>query len=219
MARQGKPRKQNKKWWPKKIIRWNFNVHDKWFELAKKEGYRARSAYKLIQLDEKFGLIRPGMKVVDVACAPGSWLQVLSRRLWEHGLVVGFDIQPIKSLKKENVTTFVGDIFEKEKITETIWLHMNVVDLVTSDIAPKTTWHKDIDQYASVELNLAILDLAKDILRPGWTLVMKVFIWEDVWDLIWPVKKHFKKLHRYSPPAVRKRSFEEYFVCLNFLDQ
>ena len=210
-----------KKSWPKKVIRGNFNVHDKWFDLAKKDGYRARSAYKLLQIDEKFHVIKPGMHVLDVASAPGSWLQVLGRQLGSDGAAIGFDIQPIKSLKRDNIRTFVGDIFEKEMIKQKIldyefWIlnWEKQFDLVTSDIAPQTTGQKDVDQYASIELNLAILDLAKTFLKPGGTLIMKVFLGEDINDLIRPVKKHFNKLHRFSPPAVRRRSFEEYFVCV-----
>lgn len=213
-----------KKKWPKKIHRGNFTVQDKWFEKAKQDGYRARSAYKLLQIDEHFHLIQPGMRILDIASAPWSWLQVISRTLGSDGLVIGFDLQPIKSLKKPNVRTFVWDIFEYEEVSEKIEKILNSdfwildwdwkFDLITSDIAPKTTGHKGVDQYASIELNLAILDLANKLLKPGWSLVMKVFLGEDVQDLIWPVKQHFEKLHRFNPPAVRRRSFEEYFVCL-----
>lgn len=224
---QKKNLKKGEKKGPKKIHRGNFQVQDKWFDRAKMEGYRARSAYKLLQLDEKFDLIQPGMFVLDVASAPGSWLQVLSRKIGPEWFAIGFDLQKIKSLKKPNVATFVGDIFGHEQVRSLIdttlersenWKlkieHWELkFDLITSDIAPKTTGQKGVDQYESIKLNLAILDLSKELLKPWGTLVMKVFIWEDINDLIRPVKKYFTKLHRYSPPAVRRQSFEEYFIC------
>lgn len=146
---QKKTRKTTGEKAPKKITRGSFQVQDKWFDRAKLEGYRARSAYKLIQLDEKFHLIDPGMFVLDIASAPGSWLQVLSRNIGEDGHVIGFDLQKIKSLKKTNVSTFVGDIFDHDMVRE--WIEQRrpdeknlpqLFDLITSDIAPKTTGQK-----------------------------------------------------------------------------
>ena len=86
-------------------------------------------------------------------------------------------------------------------------------DLITSDIAPATTGMTGVDQYKSVELNLAILEVAKVFLKKDATLVLKVFVGEDVNDLIVPIKQHFKKLSRFKPKACRDRSFEEYFIC------
>ncbi len=86
-------------------------------------------------------------------------------------------------------------------------------DLITSDIAPATTGMTGVDQYKSVELNLAILEVAKVFLKKDATLVLKVFVGEDVNDLIAPIKQHFKKLSRFKPKACRDRSFEEYFIC------
>lgn len=86
-------------------------------------------------------------------------------------------------------------------------------DLITSDIAPATSGITGVDQYKSVELNLAILEVAKVFLKKDSTLVLKVFIGEDVGDLVSPIKQHFQKLSRYKPKACRDRSFEEYFIC------
>lgn len=85
--------------------------------------------------------------------------------------------------------------------------------MITSDIAPATTGMTGVDQYRSVELNLAILEVAKKFLKPGGTLILKVFVGEDIHDLIGPIKKSFKKLSRMKPKACRDRSFEEYFIC------
>ena len=87
-------------------------------------------------------------------------------------------------------------------------------DAITSDIAPSTTGMTGVDQYKSVELNLAILDVAEVFLKKWWTLILKVFVWEDILDLIHPIKEKYKKLSRFKPKACRDRSFEEYFICI-----
>lgn len=192
-----------------------FVVHDPYFKKAKELGYRARSAFKLLEIQEKFQIIQPGMNVLDIASAPGSFLQVIAKIIGRESKVVGIDIQKIdKNFWYPNVYLLQEDVFEFEKIKayfET--LGISQFNLITSDIAPSTTGMKWVDQYRSVELNLAILEVAKVFLKKWGNLVLKVFVWEDVDDLMGPVKQNFSKVVRMKPKACRDRSFEEYFIC------
>ncbi|MDD4151327.1 MAG: RlmE family RNA methyltransferase [Candidatus Gracilibacteria bacterium] len=198
-----------------------FIIHDEYFFKAKKEGYRARSAFKLIELQEKFSLIKAGMKVCDVASAPGSFLQVIRKNVGNDGLVVGIDLQKIDNFGQENIHTIQHDIYEFDTLkpkVEAIIGEGKLFDLVTSDIAPKTTGRADIDQYESVELNIGIVKFADVFLKKGGNLVLKVFIGEDFNDLLKEIKLRYKKLSVYKPFACRDRSPEEYVVCFDKLN-
>ena len=192
-----------------------FIVQDPYFEKAKKLGYRARSAFKLLEIQEKYDLIKPGMCVLDVACAPGSFMQVLSKIVWESGRIIGVDIQTIKSFWQKNISFLKASIFDYDVIHKFIRERdIEQFDLITSDIAPNTTGITGVDQYRSIELNLAILEVADEFLKKWGTVILKVFIWEDIEDLIAPVKRKYSKLARFKPKACRDRSFEEYFICM-----
>lgn len=190
-------------------------VQDVYFHEAKKLGFRARSAFKLIEIQDTFGIIQPNMKVLDIASAPGSFLQVLAKIVGPEGLVLGVDLQKIKSLGRPNVKLLQGDIFDAPKIAEFCAANgVEQFDLVTSDIAPNTTGMKGVDQYRSIELNIEILKFADIWLKKGGNIVLKVFVGEDIQELISPVKLRYTTLKRIKPKACRDRSFEEYFVCL-----
>ena len=192
-----------------------FIVQDPYFEKAKKLGYRARSAFKLLEIQEKYDLIKPGMCVLDVACAPGSFMQVLSKIVWESGRIIGVDIQTIKSFWQKNISFLKASIFDYDVIHTFIRERdIEQFDLITSDIAPNTTGITGVDQYRSIELNLAILEVADEFLKKWGTVILKVFIGEDIEDLIAPVKRKYSKLARFKPKACRDRSFEEYFICM-----
>lgn len=191
-------------------------IHDEYFHKAKQQGYRARSAFKLLELQEKYALIKPGMKVCDVGRAPGSFLQVIRKTIWKDWLVVWIDLKEIDNLNYDNVFTLKHDIYEfetlKPRVDAIIW-EGKLFDLITSDIAPNTTGRADVDQYASVELNIWIEEFADVFLKKWWNLVLKVFIWEDFNDLLKEIKKRYKKLNVYKPFACRDRSPEEYVIC------
>lgn len=193
-----------------------FIVQDPYFAKAKKLGYRARSAFKLIELQEKYNLIHPQMNVLDVWAAPGSFLQVIGKIVDLEHKVVGIDITKIDpNFGRWNIHLLQESIFEYEKIRTFLdSLGIGQFDLITSDIAPSTTGMSWVDQYRSIELNLAILDVAKVFLKKWGNLVLKVFVWEDVNDLMAPLKANFAKVSRFKPKACRERSFEEYFIGL-----
>jgi 23S rRNA (uridine2552-2'-O)-methyltransferase len=193
-----------------------FEVQDPYFAKAKKLGYRARSAFKLLEIQEKYTILKPGMNVLDVAAAPGSFLQVIAKAIGEKWKAVGIDIQKIDpNFGYGNIYLLQESVFEFEKIrTYLDTLGIGKFDVITSDIAPSTTGMTWVDQYRSIELNLAIVEVAEVFLKKWGNLILKVFVGEDVEDLIEPVKLKYQKLARFKPRACRERSFEEYFICI-----
>jgi len=206
-----------------------YQMHDTYFNMAKKEWYRARSVYKLKEIQETFELIEEGMDVCDIWCAPGSFIQYIKRIIRDTGNIVGIDLKPTDKYSQKHINTLVHDIFEfdtlkpkiealfeKSDVASSLPMGENWVrafHLITSDIAPNTTGRKDIDQYASVELNIAILEFADVFLKKWWNLVLKVFKWEDFRDLTQEIQKRYDKFTEFKPYACRDRSFEEYVIC------
>jgi 23S rRNA (uridine2552-2'-O)-methyltransferase len=192
-----------------------YNPHDKWMQLAKSEGFRARSVYKLQELDERYKLFKPAMNVLDIGAAPGSWLQYASKQVGPKGKVLGVDLKEIEFVA-DNVVTAVCDVFDpvllKKEIRKLGW---KWVDLIISDIAPNTSGIKDVDQWKSVELNQKILDVARYWLRPRATLVMKVFRGKDFDSFLAGLKMSFQSLKIRSVDASRDSSKEVYVICTN----
>lgn len=193
-----------------------YQMHDTYFKKAKAEWYRARSVYKLQEIQENFDIIKAWMDVCDIGCAPGSFIQYIKRIIKDTGNIVGIDLKPTDKYSQPHINTIVHDIFEfdtlRPRINELIWENKQF-HLITSDIAPNTTWRKDIDQFASVELNIAILEFADVFLKPGGNLLLKVFKWEDFRDLTVEIQKRYEKFTEFKPYACRDRSFEEYVIC------
>lgn len=216
-------RVQNKQRWPlktwfhrrKKTTKGKFMVNDEYTIKARKAGYRARSIYKLLEIQERFDLIKPDFSVMDIWCAPGSFLQAI-RNIVREKTIIWVDLKECKPFSYPNVTTLVQDIFNYDELSkqviEIIW--DDQFDLITSDIAPNTTWRFDVDQYASVELNIEIAKFSDRFLKKGWNMILKVFKWEDFNDLVMQVKKRFEKMKTYKPLACRDSSHEEYIICL-----
>jgi 23S rRNA (uridine2552-2'-O)-methyltransferase len=190
-----------------------FEVHDKYFHLAKERGYRARSAFKLLDVQHKFRLIKKGDRVVDLGAAPGSFLQVILELVGPKGQALGFDLQAMEPLDAANVRLVQQDIMETDKVVAICeQLGLGEIDVLTSDLAPKTSGIKDVDQGLSVELTDQAFFLATKLLKPGGHFVGKVFEGEDLPWLLRRVKRKFKKVSVFKPPSCRDRSFEKYIV-------
>lgn len=181
--------------------------NDKWSKKAAEEGYRARSVYKLQELDEKFHIIRRGMTVVDLGAAPGSWLQYTAKNVGPKGRVIGIDLQEIEPI--ENVETYIEDITNIEALKNIV---PEEVDLVLSDLAPKTSGIRDVDQWKSIELSQAVVKTAMQILRPGGKCVMKVLRGGDFDEFIAECRESWKKVKVFSVEASRDRSNEIYVI-------
>jgi 23S rRNA (uridine2552-2'-O)-methyltransferase len=197
-----------------------FQVRDEYFFRAKEKGYRARSAFKLLEIQQKFKLLKRGGKVVDLGAAPGSFMQVILEFIGDDGKVLGVDLQRIDSLDCANAVTAVGDIMETEKMMGLFEkADFSQVNVLTSDLAPKTSGIKDVDQGLSVELTDQAFYLATQILKPGGHFVGKVFEGADLPWLLKRVKKRFKKVSLFKPKACRDRSSEKYIVGIRFKTQ
>ena len=218
-----KNRVQNKKettvktWFhrKKKVQRGNFVVNDEYAIKAKKAWFRARSVYKLLEIQKRFDLIKPDYSVIDIWCAPGSFLQAI-RNIVREKTIIWVDIKETTPFSYPNVSTIVCDIFNYDILSEQIIAKIgdDQFDLITSDIAPNTTGRFDVDQYASVELNIEICKFSDRFLKKWWNMLLKVFKWEDFNDLVQQVKKRFNSMATYKPLACRDSSHEEYIICL-----
>jgi len=184
---------------------------DKFFRLAKAEGYRARSAFKLLEIVEKYKLIRPGQVVLDLGAAPGSWSQVALERVGPEGKVVAVDLQPIAELA--GLTTIVGDLRDEKVVTEIQSVLGRPADVVLSDVAPQAIGIAITDQARAIELAHAALDVAKQTLRPGGAFVVKVFRGEDFDQFIAATRRSFRKVNVVIPQATRTESREVYVVA------
>lgn len=199
----------------KKVQRWSYQVNDEYTVKARKAGFRARSVYKLLEIQERFDLIKPEYSVIDIWCAPWSFLQAIHNIVREK-TIIWVDLKECKPFSYPNVSTLVCSIFDYNELSKQV---INIIgedqfDVITSDIAPNTTWRFDVDQYASVELNIAICEFSDRFLKTGWNMILKVFKWEDFNDLAMQVKKRFNDMKTYKPLACRDSSHEEYIICL-----
>ena len=200
---------------------------DDYYNRAKQEGYRARSAYKLQQLDETTGLLGDGRTVVDLGAAPGGWLQVAAERVSHRGTVVGVDRQSIDDLEDSAATVaFVrGDITDEathDEIRETVAETTGdgsdrPVDVVVSDMAPNMSGEYDLDHARSVHLARQAFAVATDLLRTGGDIAVKVFDGRDLDDLQADIEAEFEYVRQVRPDASRDSSSELYLVGKNRL--
>lgn len=193
-----------------------------WTKKAKKEGYRARSVYKFQEIDEKYHLLHPGMKVLDVGAAPGSWLQYISKKIaynaedsakGDGGFVLGLDTLEIKPVAK-NVITCICDIMQSAEVERCIReVRWEKVDLIVSDVMPNTTGIKIVDRQKSIELSNRVFEIAKTYLKPGGYLVMKIFEGEGFAGFLKNLGAYFSGVKIVKPQASRGSSREMYVVC------
>ncbi|MFB6101640.1 MAG: SAM-dependent methyltransferase [Haloplanus sp.] len=191
---------------------------DKYYNKAKQEGYRSRSAYKLQQLDRTADLFAPGDTVVDLGAAPGGWLQVAAEAVGSEGTVVGVDLQRLRPLEADTVETIRGDMTDEETVER---LHEAVggggVDVVVSDMAPNMTGEYSVDHARSIHLARQALGVARDLLVPGGDLVVKAFDGPDLADLRDDMEEDFEYVRSIHPEASRDSSSEVYLVANGYL--
>ncbi len=185
-------------------------VQDHWFREAKAKGYRSRAAFKLIEIDRRKRVLRPGQRVLDVGAAPGSWTQVAAAIVGSRGEVVGFDLKAIDPAGlPANARVLTGDLREIELDA----LGGRPFDVVLSDMAPDTTGDPSGDQARSARLCHELLDRIGGWLRPGGTLVYKVFEGGDYPELLRRTTGMFEKAKGFKPPASRQESVEMYVIA------
>ena len=179
---------------------------------AKKENYAARSVYKLIEIDQKYHLIKKGMKILDIGCSPGSWSQYLLNKIG-NGKILGIDISNNIMVTDKRFTFIKSDIFKidinllKEKV--------GLFDLILSDIAPNTSGDKFRDSQISLRMLEHVFDIARHLLKPSANVIAKVFQGEDLEDYIKNyLKLNYKQIFRFKPKSSRKESKEIYIIAL-----
>ncbi len=198
--------KTSRAWWLDR------HVHDPFVKLAQKEGYRSRAAYKLIGLDERDHLLKPGMTVVDLGAAPGGWCQVTAKKVGDKGRVIGIDLLPVEPvpgavLLQGDFTTDEGLALVEEA------LNGKKADLVLSDMAPNLSGVKDSDQAKHYELAELALDFAVQWLKPEGAFVVKVFHGPGFEDFVRKARQAFRQVNIRKPDASRDESRENFLVA------
>lgn len=189
-------------------------LNDPYVAKAQDAGYRSRAAFKALELDDRFRFFRPGARVVDLGAAPGGWTQVAAERC-AGGVIVGLDIQKIDPIP--GATLLELDIYAEDAIRRIrAALGQATADVVLSDMAPATTGHKRTDQLRIASLAEAAYDVARRLLAPGGTFVVKVFQGGAPAALLADLKRDFEQDRHAKPPASRSDSAEMYLVASGF---
>ena len=188
------------------------HVNDEYVKRAQRDGYRSRAAYKLLEIQEKDRLLRPGQVVVDLGSAPGGWSQVALRLVGNAGAVIALDILPMEEIP--GVEFIEGD-FREAPVLERLRAGIagRPVDLVISDMAPNVTGMTVVDQPRAIYLCELALELAREVLKPGGGLVVKVFHGEGFDDYVRALREGFGRVVTRKPKASRSESREVYLVA------
>ncbi len=195
---------------------------DRFHKKAKQQGFLARAVYKLEELDQRFALLAPGAHVLDLGCAPGSWLQYARTRVGERGVLVGVDRGPLKPANAAGARIVVGDVMTldpavlRAELTTALPNGPTCYGAVLSDMAPDTSGIRQLDQARSEALFERALELATELLAPGGQFVAKLFQGPDFKRLIELVRSRFDTMKTAKPESSRQISIEQYVVGKGF---
>ncbi len=187
------------------------HVKDPFVIQAQKDGYRSRAAYKLIEIDKKYKIIKSGITAVDLGAAPGGWSQVLSKKIGSKGKVVGIDLLEVPPIK--GIDFIQGDFMQVEILNEMVdKLENKPVDLVISDMAPNISGIKMVDQQRAINLNELALDFASKHLKQNGFFLVKSFVGIDFEEYVKNLRACFKKVFKIKPDSSRSRSSEIFLL-------
>ena len=200
----------------KSSARWlREHVTDEYVKLARKQGYRSRAVFKLMEIQARDRILKPGMTVIDLGAAPGSWSQFAAQWVGRQGKVIALDILPMAPLAE--VEFIEGDFREQETLDRLLALLAGrPVDLVIADMAPNTSGIKAVDQPRGIYLAELTLDLARQCLRSGGDLLVKTFQGEGFDNLLRELRRSFATVSNRKPKASRPRSPEVYLLARNY---
>ena len=190
----------------------NKQRRDTYVRQSKVDGYRARSAYKLIEIDEKFKIFKGGLTVIDIGAAPGSWSQYASKVV-RNGKIISIDLKEMEPI--DNTVQIKGDFTEDETQNKIKEFLVNKSDVVMSDMAVNTTGIKNIDSIQTGELCKEAMIFSKDIISNGGFFVSKIFMGGSFNEIIQLGKKIFKEVKVFKPKSSRKDSKESFIICKN----
>tara|TARA_B100001750_G_scaffold239276_1_gene247089 strand:- start:480 stop:1073 length:594 start_codon:yes stop_codon:yes gene_type:complete len=188
---------------------------DHYRKLAKEQGYRSRSAFKLIELNQKYNLIKSNDNILDFGAAPGGWLQVASKLVMPKGKVIGVDLLPIKPIN-ENVTIFQGDIRDEKVVNNILNEAGRKVDVILSDIAPNISGIWKIDHNNQIDLTRLIINRFPELLEKNGGCLLKAFDGPMLKPLENELRKNFTNVKLIKPKVSRNASSELYIACRNF---
>lgn len=189
-------------------------LNDPYVARAKREGYRSRAAFKLLEIDEKYHILKPGQRIVDLGAAPGGWSQIAAKKVGPKGKVVGIDLLPIDPMA--GVDFIELDFLDESAPGKLIELLGGPADVVMSDMAANTTGHKKTDHLRIIGLAEAAIYFAREILAPGGAFVAKVFQGGTENQLLADLKRDFSVVRHVKPAASRADSAELYVLATGF---
>ena len=189
---------------------------DHFFLKAKQENYPARSIYKLKEIDKKYALFKPGMKVLDLGAAPGSWSLYAAERVGLSGRVLACDLQETDTNFPANVTFMQEDVFNRSEAFNSILANLAPLHTVISDMAPRTTGTRFTDQARSLELCEQALALSLHVLIKGGSLVVKIFMGPDIQGLVRDMRTYFDSVNAFKPKSSRAESKEIFYIARGF---
>ncbi|MHA2170240.1 MAG: RlmE family RNA methyltransferase [Candidatus Kariarchaeaceae archaeon] len=196
----------------------SYNNQDYYYKQAKKDGFRARSSYKLQQIQKKFHIIQRGDIVLDLGAAPGGWVQVASKIVGKKGKVIAIDRNPIRPFNEENVEVLQLDM-QSPKLTNVLQEKLiKDVDVVLSDLAENTTGNWSLDSDRQIYLASMAFHTAVRFLRDNGNFITKIFRGPNIKEFEDEIKDSFSKIKHWRPPATRKKSAEEYIICKGYTE-
>ena len=188
----------------------NKQKRDIYVRQSQVDGYRARSAYKLIEIDEKFKIFKNGISVIDLGASPGSWSQYIAKTV-KSGRLVSIDIKSMEEI--ENTIQIKGDFTDSDSQEKIKGLFKSKVDVVVSDMAVNTTGIKDIDAIYTGELAMEAMNFSKEMLVKEGRFVSKIFLGSSFNEIVALGKKLFKEVKIFKPKSSRKESKESFIIC------
>ena len=188
----------------------NKSYQDHYFKKAKEQGYRSRSAFKLIELNQKFKFLKKEIKLLDVGSFPGGWLQV-AKKIIKNGKILGIDKK--KLIQIHGTRIIEGDFLEEKSKNDILRFFNSKINVILSDMAPNTSGNKSLDAIKTNELCLSILEFSKKILDKNGVVVSKLFMGEDFEAIKIYAKETFKNIRFFKPNSSRDNSRETYIYC------
>lgn len=189
---------------------------DHYYKKAKEEGLASRAAFKLKEVQDRYGVIRPGDTVADLGCAPGGWLQILAELVGPNGKVIGIDREEVTVKLPQQVSVITADVTLQETIEKLQSALGGRVDVIVSDLAPHTSGIKFLDSYRSYELAMEALRICKALLKNGGRFVVKIFAGKELTEFKNTLACSFKEVIQFNPKATRKGSKEVYLIGKGF---